>query len=214
MLYLKKWKSRSSVTVHGEKKKKQDSGGFRSALSVPLHSVQKKGFVWFRVLMRWDKGNQDMSRKQEQYVRETDPGSTGCLWMHLYTSLHNKRMYSHLYRGVGLYLFSHKEGTSFSIINYILLASMHTWQVHKGSRRYVYIYTLIHTVHTVRSTADILKGGRGTEWKSGSAKGDKGITKFREMSMKPEAFTLSSEIFMRPTEQICVNSTLTKRQTW
>lgn len=130
-------------------------------------------------------------------------------------------MYSHLYRGVGLFLFSHKEGTSFSIVNYILLASMHAWQVHKGSRRYiyiyiytVYIYTLIHTVHTVRSTADILKGGRGTEWKSGSARGDKGITKFREMRMKPEDFTLSSEIFMRPTEQICVNSTLTKRQTW
>lgn len=124
-----------------DKKKKEDSGGFRSALSVPLHSVQKKGFVWFRVLMRRDKGNQDMSRKQEQYVRETDPRSTGCLCMHLYTSLHNKRMYPHLYRGVGLYLFSHKEGTSFSIVNYILLASMHTWQVHKGSRQYMYTHT-------------------------------------------------------------------------
>lgn len=150
MLYLKKWKSQSSIYSPWTKKKREDSGGFRSALSVPLHSVQKKGFVWFRVLMRRDKGNQDMSRKQEQYVRETDPGSTGCLWMHLYTPLHNKRMYSHLYRGVGLYPCSHKEGTSFSIVNYILLASMHTWQVHKGSRRYIYIH--IYTVYIYTHT--------------------------------------------------------------
>lgn len=61
-----------------------------------------------------------------------------------------------MYRGVGLRLLSQEEGTSFSIINCILLALMHTWQVH------VCIYTLIYTysTYTVGSTADDSRGGR------------------------------------------------------
>lgn len=61
-----------------------------------------------------------------------------------------------MYRGVGPRLLSQEEGTSFSIGNCILLALMHTWQVH------VCIYTLIYTysTYTVGSTADDLRGGR------------------------------------------------------
>lgn len=50
-----------------------------------------------------------------------------------------------MYRGVGPRLLSQEEGTSFSIGNCILLALMHTWQVH------VCIYTLIQYIHTVHT---------------------------------------------------------------
>lgn len=117
-----------------------------------------KGFMWFRVLMTKTRGNwnPDMSRKRTVHQRNR-PGDH--LQMHLYTFLHRKRMYSHLYRGVGLCLLS-QEGTSFSITNWILLALMH-----------VCICTLIHTVHTLLGAQQTSwGGGRGTEWTLGQCR--------------------------------------------
>lgn len=79
-------------------------------------------------------------QEKEQYVRETGPGSPS---MHLYTFVLRERMYSHLYRGVGLRLLPQEQGTSCSTVNWLLLALMHTWQVH------VCLCTLKHTVHTL-----------------------------------------------------------------
>lgn len=71
---------------------------------------------------------------------------------------------------------------------------------------YIYTHTYIqYSTDTIGSTADNLRGGRGTEWMLGSADCDKSsITKFWEMSMKSEDITLISENFIRPAEQICV----------
>lgn len=68
--------------------------------------------------------------------------------MRLYTFLDRKRVYSHLYRGVGLRLLSQPQGTSFTTINCILLALMHTWQVHVY-RMYThkYLHTYIQYIH-------------------------------------------------------------------
>lgn len=61
--------------------------GRDSAPRVPLHSDQKKGFVWFRGFMRWDKENQDMSQdirkktKNKNYVKQAlnAPGACECI---------------------------------------------------------------------------------------------------------------------------------------
>lgn len=45
-----------------------------------------------------------------------------------------------------------QEGISFSNVNCILLAVMHTWQVH------VCLYTLIHTVHTLLGAQQTIEG--------------------------------------------------------
>lgn len=55
----------------------------------PSTPVRKKGFVWFRGLMRWDKENQDMSqdiRKKNKKQNKNDikqalnaPGACECI---------------------------------------------------------------------------------------------------------------------------------------
>lgn len=114
--------------------------------------------------------------------------------MHLYTFLHRKRMYSHLYRGVRLCVLS-LEGISFSNVNCILLALMHTWQVHAC------LYTLIHTVHTLLGAQQTTWGEADrTEWMLGSADCDKSQNFGKRV--KSEDITLISEYFIRPTEEI------------
>lgn len=178
----------------------KDSGFHQLYLSL-LTLCAVKGFVWFRVLMTKTRETEtQICLGKEQYIRETGPQTPGCLWMHLYKFIHRKRMYSHLYRGVALRLLSPEEGTSFSI-NCILLALMHTWRTHA----HTHTHSHTHSKYTVRSTADDLRGGRGTVWMIGSADCDKqSSTNFLKTSMKSEDVTLISENSMRPTEQICV----------
>lgn len=51
----------------------------------PFTPIRKKGFVWFRGLMRWDKENQDMSqdisKKNKNYVKQAldAPGACECI---------------------------------------------------------------------------------------------------------------------------------------
>lgn len=150
------------------KTKKKDSGGDHSAPRVPLHSEQKKGFVWFRVLMRWDKENQDMSRDiKNELLYQTSLECTRCPWMHVNVwrlIIHNKRMYSHLYRGVGLICFLMKKAppffivfTTYSTTGLDVHLSKHA-SVADGIYIYIYICTLIHTVHTVREHSRHVRG--------------------------------------------------------
>jgi len=89
-------------------------------------------------------------------------------------------------------------------MNCILLALMHTWQVHVC----IYTHTYIQYIHC---TADDLRGGGGTEWMLGSAECDKSsLTNVWEMSTKSEmhlSFKTSYSFrnyFVRPTEQMRV----------
>lgn len=165
--------SQSSVAIHGQKKKIQVG---MIQLHVSLFTLsRKKGFVWFRVLMRWDKENQDMSRDiKNELLYQTSLECTRCPWMHVNVwrlIVHNKRMYSHLYRGVGRICFLMKKAPPFSSfsLHTVLLASTYTCQKYASvaDGRYIYTYIYVHSYIQyilLGSTADIWKGGSHRQW--------------------------------------------------
>lgn len=108
----------------------KDSGFHQFYLSLfTLCAV--KGVVWFRVLMTTMRETETQICLVIKTVHQRNRSRDS--WMPvnaLYTFLDRKRIYSHLYRGVGLRLLPQQEVTSFTTINCILLALMHTWQVH------------------------------------------------------------------------------------
>lgn len=141
------WNSPSSVIVHRQKRyiAKTQVGFYQLSLfTVCICTV--KGFVWFRVLMTKMRETETQICLEKRTVHERQAEYAGCLWMHLYTFLHWKWIYSHMYRGVGLCLLLQEEGTSFSI-HCTLLALMHTWQVHMCIYRYIqYIHSYIQYI--------------------------------------------------------------------
>lgn len=144
-------------------------------LHVSLFTEQKKGFVWFRVLMRWDKENQDMSRDiKNELLYQTSLECTRCPWMHVNVwrlIIHNKRMYSHLYRGVGLICFLMKKAPPFFIV--FTTYSTTGLDVHLSKHasvadgRYIYTYIYVHSYIQyilLGSTADMWEGGSHRQW--------------------------------------------------
>lgn len=121
----------------------KDSGFCQLYLSL-LTLCAVKGFVWFRVLMTKTRETETQICLGKKTVHQRNRHTDSWVPVNAFIQfLHRKRMYSHLYRGVDLHLLSPEEGTPFSIINYILLAFMHTWKAH------THAHTLIHTVHTL-----------------------------------------------------------------
>lgn len=136
--------------------------GFGSALFVPLHSVCSKRLRVVQSARDEDEGNPDMCRKKNstsEKQAQRAPGACECIYTRFFTQTKNVFTPVQRSRPTSVLL---KEGTSFSNINCILLASKHTWQIHKcifiRIKSTVYIHSYIHTVHTPL-------GAQQTTWK-------------------------------------------------
>lgn len=162
----------------------KDSGRFPSALFASLHSVCSKRLCVVQSAHDKDEGNcnPDMSQKKN---------STS--FINIFTE---KRIYSHLYK---------RSRPLSTLTRRLLRLSLYTTglNAHLASVR---VFILPH-IQTVGSTADDLRGGRGTESKIGSKDYVKStMKKFGGMNLKSEAITLTHpEHFRRPTKQMCLD---------
>lgn len=128
---------------------------FPSDSFFPLHSVCSKRLRVVQSAHDEDEGNlkTQICVGKRQYMREKQ--AAACLWMHLYTFIHWKRMYLHLYRGVGPVCSHEKKAPPFSTVISTTglnahLASAHVYIFYINTHPYIHKYS----THTVRSTAD------------------------------------------------------------
>ena len=134
----------SSVTVHRQNGRAEIWGGGLRQLYFSLFSLRAvKGFMWFRVLMTRTRETETQiclgKRTVRQRNRPRDRSVPVNAFIHIFTL--KKNLFTTVQRSRPTSV-GQEEGTSFSIINCILLALMHTWQVRKYT-----VHSYIQYIH-------------------------------------------------------------------
>lgn len=144
--------------------------GYRAKIQVGLHQLYLslftlcavKGFVWFRVLMTRTRETEMQiclgKRTVRQRNRPRDRWVPANAFIHIFTQ--KKNVFTPVQRSRPTSAFTGRRHLLFHHLLYTTGLNAHLASAH------VYIYTLIHTysTYTVGSTANNLRGGRGTEW--------------------------------------------------